>query len=152
MESDSEESRRSPNTAEVCVTAARRRRLQRRRAAAVQLAAAAAAVVVETLVMEIELRPDRVRRCRAITSMDDWPAFAQLVVAPPRDCVAMECQLRCIVYGHGRENLWTDHCRPLLILDFLRLHIIMLLCINLVFANFVVYFRFRVPRLGTSRR
>ena len=41
------------------------------------------------------------------------------------------------MYGHGRENLWTDHCRPLLILDFLRLHIIKLLCINFVFANYV---------------
>ena len=92
MESDSEESRRSPNPAEVRVTAARRRRLQRRRAAAAQLAAAAAAVVVETSVMEVELGPDRVRRCRAISSMDDWPAFEHLVVAPQRDCVAVECQ------------------------------------------------------------
>ena len=93
MESDSEESRRSPNTAEVRVTAARRRRLQRRRAAAAQLAAAAAAVVVETSVMEVELGPDRVRRCRAISSMDDWPAFEHLVVAPPRDCVAWSARL-----------------------------------------------------------
>ena len=137
MESDSQESRKSPNTAEVRVTAARRRRLQRRRGAAAQLAAAAAAVVVETSVMEVELGPERVRRCRDISSMDDWPAFAHLVVAPPRDCVAMECQLRCIVYGHGRENSWTGHCRPLLILDFFRLHIVLLLCINLVFANHV---------------
>ena len=42
--------------------------------------------------MEVELGPDRVRRCRAISSMDDWPAFEHLVVAPPRDGVAVECQ------------------------------------------------------------
>jgi len=83
MESSSAAGRTSPSTADVRITAARRRRLQRRRAAAAQLAAAAAAVVFEPSTMDDEPGLPRVRRCRTIPPTDEWPAFEQLVVAPP---------------------------------------------------------------------
>jgi len=106
MEYDSSESMQSveraeapsPRTADVRVTAARRRRLQRRRAAAAQLAAAAAAVVVEPSTIDDEPGFLRVRRCRTIPPTDEWPAFEQLVVAPPiiRDSVTVECQTEAV--------------------------------------------------------